>query len=98
MRGSSLEPVVAIIILLTTVNVLGVRWGGLVQNVTTWLKVGTLLTIAVLPFVLGVADLGLLSTPGNAPETGRLVGFGAAVLGVLWLSVLRGKMLQCGTP
>lgn len=75
---------IAIISVLTVVNVVGVRWGGLVQNVTTWLKVGTLLTIAILPFALGQANVGLLSEPGVEPPSGRLVGFGAAVLGVLW--------------
>ncbi len=76
---------VSVIALLATVNALGVRWGGLVQNLTTWLKVGSLLTIALLPFVLGQANPELLTQPGPSPKAGNaLIGFGAGVLGVLW--------------
>jgi amino acid transporter len=73
------------IVLLTAVNIIGVKWGGLVQNITTWLKVGSLAAIAILPFVLGHANFELLSMPSIEPKTGSaVVGFGAGVLGVLW--------------
>jgi amino acid transporter len=76
----------SVIVFLAFVNALGVRWGGLVQNLTTWVKVGSLAAITLLPFVLSQADTSLLSVPGNPPEGGKsaFVGFGAAVLGVLW--------------
>jgi amino acid transporter len=74
-----------VIALLALVNALGVRWGGLVQNLTTWVKVGSLVAIALLPFVLGQANVQLLQEPGPEPVAGNAaVGFGAAVLGVLW--------------
>jgi amino acid transporter len=75
---------VGVIAFLAVVNALGVRWGGLVQNLTTWVKVGSLVAIGVLPFALGQANPEYLSQPGPAPKAGTLVGFGAAVLGVLW--------------
>jgi amino acid transporter len=76
---------VVVILALAGVNALGVRWGGLVQSITTWMKVGSLVSIALLPFVLGKAEPELLAQPGPGPRTGSaLVGFGAAVLGVLW--------------
>jgi amino acid transporter len=84
----------AVILELAVVNVLGVRWGGLLQLFITLIKVGSLLAIAVLPFVI-VA----LVQPG--PEVPRpqssylnpvwpswdqfnLSAFGAALVGVLW--------------
>jgi amino acid transporter len=75
----------AVIAFLALVNALGVRWGGLVQNLTTWVKVGSLGAIALLPFVLGKANATLLGEPGPAPQAGNpLIGFGVAALGVLW--------------
>lgn len=89
--GDLLEPweqkwvTVGVIAFLVGINALGVRWGGLVQNVTTGLKVASLVVIAVLPFAMGQAHLNYLAQPGRPPESGNvLVGFGAAVLGVLW--------------
>jgi amino acid transporter len=75
---------IAVIVTLTVINAIGVRWGGLVQNITTWLKVGSLAAIALLPFVLGQSHLEFLSQAGPKPDAGPLVGFGLAVLGVLW--------------
>jgi amino acid transporter len=73
-----------VILVLTAINVIGVRWGGLVQNVTTWAKVGSLVAIAVLPFVMGSAQPSLLTQHGAPPDKPFLIGFGAALLGVLW--------------
>ncbi len=75
---------VAVITGLAFINALGVRWGGLVQNLTTWLKVGSLVAIGVLPFVMEQSNLAYLTQPGPAPRNGPLIGFGAALLGILW--------------
>jgi amino acid transporter len=60
---------IAVIAALAVVNVIGVRWGGLVQNLTTWLKVGSLAAIGLLPFLLGEANFTLITpfptTPGS---------------------------------
>lgn len=76
---------VAAIITLATVNVLGTRFGGRVQVVGTSLKIGALVTMIVLPFVLGKADPGLL-TPIGPPSvnTGIFTGIMAAMISVLW--------------
>jgi APA family basic amino acid/polyamine antiporter len=73
-----------IVLFLTLINVVGVRWGGLFQNVTTWLKIGTLIVIALLPFVLGEAQPRLLTQSFAPIETSRIAGFAAAMLAILW--------------
>jgi amino acid transporter len=85
---------IAVILGLAVVNVLGVRWGGLLQLLITIIKVGSLIGIALLPFV-AVA----LARPGAtvpAPQAANLLPFwpswseldfgkiGAAFLAVLW--------------
>lgn len=84
---------VSVLAVLAWVNIRGVRWGGLVQLLITIAKVGSLLAIAVLPFLV-LADW--LSAPvqpdfGNLrpiwPDDWRQVslgGLGSAFLGVLW--------------
>src|SRR5262249_9213056 len=52
---------IVVIVALTVINAIGVRWGGLVQNITTWLKVGSLAAIALLPFALGQSHFEFLS-------------------------------------
>jgi len=83
---------VAVILGLAVVNVRGVRWGGGLQFIITTVKVGSLIAIAVLPFV--VVALGrtipapdeasiraTATSPPQALEFGLLFN---AVLGVLW--------------
>jgi amino acid transporter len=82
------------IMLLTAINVVGARWGGLTQNVTTFLKVGTLVALLVLPFVTGTADVGNLATryepvvddqgPGQGTRLALIAGFGAAMTAAFW--------------
>jgi amino acid transporter len=74
----------SVIMGLAVVNALGVRWGGLVQNVTTVLKVGSLAAISVLPFALGRADPGLLTQPREPLAVNPVLGFGAAMIAILW--------------
>lgn len=77
---------VTVILILALVNVRGVRWGGLLQFAITLVKVGSLVGIAVLPFVITASP-----SPGAPPAGGprppgdvSLGGFGSAMLGVLW--------------
>jgi amino acid transporter len=72
------------ILLLAVVNALGVRYGGLVQNCTTWLKVGSLVAIALMPFLVGGAHPEYLREPGPEPKEGVFVGFMVALLGIFW--------------
>jgi amino acid transporter len=82
---------VGVLLGLAGVNILGVRWGGGLQFFITLVKVGSLLAIIVLPFVI----LGLEpADPAHAPNIDNLKpagttlltigGINAAFLGVLW--------------
>ena len=73
------------IIILATVNVIGTRLGGSVQLVGTSLKIGALVAMIVLPFVLGKVDTGLL-TPIGPPSmnSGVFTGIMTAMISVLW--------------
>jgi amino acid transporter len=86
---------VAVIMALALVNVRGVRWGGFLQLLITLVKVGSLLAILVLPFVVAALATSAVSPvqPGYLlpvlPESvGSGVDFlgklGAALLAVLW--------------
>lgn len=86
---------VAIIMLLAMINVRGVRWGGYLQLFITLVKVGSLLGIMALPFV--IAALVGSDDPIRRPHPEYLTPvlptdwklfdvsqFGAALVGVLW--------------
>ncbi len=86
---------VAVLLGLAGVNVLGVRWGGGLQFFITLVKVGSLLAIIVLPFVvLGLAAPNSTAAKPNVANLQpilptawaaiRVGGIGIAFLGVLW--------------
>src|SRR2546423_101144 len=62
---------IGVILGLAFVNVLGVRWGGLLQLLITTVKIGTLIGVAVLPFV--VAALAGPKSTVPAPEASNLL-------------------------
>jgi APA family basic amino acid/polyamine antiporter len=67
------------------VNMLGTRKGGQVQNVTTYIKAGFLAAIALLPFVMGRAEVANWTSTLPAPASGSLLtAFGAAMIAALW--------------
>ncbi len=85
---------VAVILGLALVNIRGVRWGGVLQLFITTIKVGSLLGLIVLPFIIGA-----LALPGSSvaePRTEHLApwwpswsdfhisSFISALLAVLW--------------
>lgn len=73
------------ILTLAVVNYCGARWGGLMQNFTTFLKIGTLLAIMALPFLTGTADSSLFSTTHERPAgAGLVAGFFMAMSAVFW--------------
>jgi APA family basic amino acid/polyamine antiporter len=76
---------VAATVLLATVNVVGTKIGGSVQVIGTAIKVGSLVSMIVLPFVLGKVDTALLSPiwPQSA-DLGFFSGIMTAMIGVLW--------------
>ena len=88
----SLEPyttyvhyVAAIAILLTaTFNYVGVRWGSLVQNLTTLAKYGGLSFIIVLALAIGLPRTGGHYTPAVPDGSFHIAAFGLALVSVLW--------------
>lgn len=83
-------PIVAVacILLLSLVNYLGVRFGGLVQNIFTVAKVAALLALVVLGFLLGHPDHPMFQqTVASAPGGLGLFSafFSAMVLGLFAL-------------
>jgi amino acid transporter len=79
------------IIVLAMVNIRGVRWGGGLQFVVTTVKVGSLLFIAVLPFVLAFKSTGSADQPPHwnylttpAYKSISWTGFAAALIAVQW--------------
>ena len=77
--------VAAVAILLTaTFNYVGVRWGSLVQNVTTLAKYGGLLFIILIAFALGLPRTGGHYTPAAPDGSFHIAAFGLALVSVLW--------------
>lgn len=76
---------VAALALVAIVNVAGTRIGGGVQVAGTILKVGALLTLIALPFVLGQASVSRLEPAWpRALDGGFFAGFMGAMVGILW--------------
>ncbi len=73
------------IILLAVFNYVGMKWGSLVQNVTTLAKTGALLVIIVLAFTLGLPQTGGHFTPAAPPGSFSFAPFGLALVSVLWV-------------
>ena len=83
---SAVHYVAAIAIVLTaTFNYVGLKWGSLVQNITTLAKVGALLLIIVLAFALGLPQTGGHYTPAMPAGSFSLMPFGLALVSVLWV-------------
>jgi basic amino acid/polyamine antiporter, APA family len=77
--------VAAIAIALTaTFNYVGLRWGSLVQNLTTLAKYGGLLFIIVLALSIGLPRTGGHYTPVAPEGSFHIAAFGLALVSVLW--------------
>ncbi|MEN9509224.1 MAG: hypothetical protein RLZZ621_1787 [Gemmatimonadota bacterium] len=74
----------AALILMATINVVGLRWGALVQNFTTAAKYGGLLVIVALALILGLPQTGGHFTPAAPPGSFTVSAFGLALVSVLW--------------
>jgi amino acid transporter len=81
---------VAVLAALAALNVVGVRWGGLVQLLVTTVKVASLVAIALLPFAALLAGSQLPRAANLQPAWPAswselsVAGLGTAFLGVLW--------------
>jgi APA family basic amino acid/polyamine antiporter len=81
------QAVAAVVAMATVaaVNVVGTRVGGRVQVIGTAVKVGALVTMIVLPFVMRRADPSRLTPVWPMSfDLGLLEGFMVAMVGVLW--------------
>jgi len=76
------------IIFLTGVNYLGVKTGVVVQNIFTFLRLGSVAAIAVFGLVLGkragITNFGQLFSGGEAMGPNVVSAFGLALIAVLW--------------
>ena len=78
--------VAAVAILLTaTFNYVGIKWGALVQNVTTLAKTGAVVVIIVLALALGLPQTGGHFTPAIPEGSFTIARFGLALVSVLWV-------------
>ncbi len=78
--------VAAVAILLTAIfNYVGIKWGSLVQNVTTLAKTGAVLVIIVLAFAIGLPRTGGNFSPAIPPGSFDITRFGLALVSVLWV-------------
>ncbi|MBI3462401.1 MAG: amino acid permease [Planctomycetes bacterium] len=76
---------ICVILCLAGVNMLGVRWGGAVQNITTIIKAGVVAFLGVLPFLATRShpiDFGALRSV--TVEASVLAAIGAALSGIMW--------------
>ena len=75
----------AVAIGLTSIfNILGVKWGSLVQNLTTLAKYGGLAFIIMMAFAIGLPKSGGHFTPAMPPGSFALGAFGLALVSALW--------------
>ena len=72
------------IALVSIFNILGVRWGSLVQNLTTLAKYGGLAFIIMLAFAIGLPKTGGHFTPAVPPGSFAIGAFGLALVSALW--------------
>src|SRR5277367_5999203 len=80
----------ALIAILTYVNVVGLRWGALLQNVSTWTKFTAMAVFVVLGFAIGKGHWSNFSAqaPGGLTmglSPGQLISaFGVGLIAVFW--------------
>ena len=75
----------AAIVFTATFNYVGLRWGSLVQNITTLGKTGALILIIVVALALGLPRTGGHFTPAFPPGSFSFANFGLALVSVLWV-------------
>ncbi len=78
-----------LIVVLTYVNVVGLRWGALLQNVSTWTKFTAMAAFVVLGFAFGKGDWAHFRPHGMSLDMGLSPGqlisaMGVALIAVFW--------------
>src|SRR6266704_4500484 len=75
----------AAILVTASFNYVGMRWGSLVQNVTTLAKTGALILIILLALIIGLPQTSGPFTPALPPGSFSFARFGLALVSVLWV-------------
>lgn len=78
-----------LIAILTAINVVGLRWGALLQNVSTWTKFAAMGAFVILGFAIGKGDWSHFSGHGMGLAVGMHPGalisaMGIALIAVFW--------------
>ncbi|MFL5595345.1 MAG: APC family permease, partial [Gemmatimonadaceae bacterium] len=73
------------IVLTATFNYVGIKWGSLVQNITTLAKTGALILIIILALAIGLPQTGGHYTPAVPQGSFTFARFGLALVSVLWV-------------
>jgi APA family basic amino acid/polyamine antiporter len=78
-----------LIALLTLVNVVGLRWGALLQNVSTWTKFSAIAAFVVLGFAIGKGNWGNFHANGISLNAGLgptalISALGVGLIAVFW--------------
>ena len=78
-----------LIVVLTCVNVVGLRWGALLQNVSTWTKFAAMAAFVVLGIVIGKGHWGNFNPHGVSITMGLSAGqfisaMGIGLIAVFW--------------
>lgn len=74
----------AAIAVISVLNYVGVRWGSLIQNVTTVAKYFGLLFIIIVALAIGLPKTGGYFTPAFPAGSFSIAPFGLALVSVLW--------------
>src|ERR1700722_3620430 len=85
---ASVVAVIAIIVV-TWINVIGLRWGTILQNLATWAKFAAMAAFVILGFAIGKGDWHHFAAPGQSLTLGLSAGqlisaFGVALIAVFW--------------
>ena len=76
---------IATIALLGTINILGTRWGNRLQNVATVIKIGSILFLAILPFIaLNSEPVPLGNLWPSRSEAPPVLSIGVAIAAIMW--------------
>jgi len=78
-----------LIAILTYVNVVGLRWGALLQNLSTWAKFAAMGAFVILGFAIGKGDWSHFRSPGvgltmGLHPTQLISAMGIALIAVFW--------------
>lgn len=76
---------IAVIIFLSILNYIGLGFGSVVQNIFTVLKIGAIIAIVALGFIIGKGgDIDFAINPSGLSSGSLIVGFGVAMIAVIW--------------